>query len=102
MTAERDVASRLRAVSQLRRLCLSLPHVPTPAEQRLLARFDQLAKAPETATAADVDALAVGWRAWWRARHVAEMAAMARRVPRALIDSDRRLATHAAAAGLET
>ncbi len=101
MTSERDVASRLRAVSELRRLCLSLPHVPTPAERRLLVRFERLAKAPETAAAADVDAIAVGWRAWWRARRVEEIVTMARRVPRVLIDRDRRLATYAAAGGFE-
>lgn len=101
MTPERDIASRLRAVSQLRRLCLGLPHVPTPAEQRLLARFEQLAKAPESATAADIDSLAAGWRAWWRARRADEIAAMARCVPRVLIDGDRRLATYAAAAALD-
>lgn len=101
MTSERDVASRLRAVSQLRRLCLSLPHVPTPAERRLLVRFEQLAQAPETAAAIDADAIAVGWRAWWRARDVAEIVAMARRLPSVLIDGDRRLATFAAAAGVQ-
>ena len=98
MTPNRDVASTLRAVSQLRRLCLSLPHVPTSAEQRLLARFDQLAASPNAANAADVDALAVGWRAWWRAGRTAEIAAMAATLPPTLIGGDRRLATYAVAA----
>lgn len=98
MSAPRDVAARLRAVSELRRLCLSLPHVATPAETRLLARFDELAAFPEQAAGADVEALAIGWRAWWRAGRVAELAAMADRVAPRLIETDRRLATYATAA----
>ncbi|MBI2204308.1 MAG: hypothetical protein HYU41_10715 [Candidatus Rokubacteria bacterium] len=95
---DRDVGAALRAASVLRRLCLSLPHLATPSEARLLARFHQLTTAPEGVTTGDIDALAAGWRTWWRAGRVAELSAMAERVTRAVIDSDRRLATYAVAA----
>lgn len=95
----RDVDSALRAAAELRRLCLALPHLATPAETARLARFDELARAPERATPADVEALVTGWRAWWRAGSTAAIAAMAERVDRAVIDSDRTLATYAVAAG---
>lgn len=98
MNPKRDIASSFRAVSQLRRLCLSLPHVPPPAERRLLARFEDLVTSPESATKTDVDALAAGWRAWWRASRVSDLAAMSSKVPTGVIDSDRRLTTYAVAA----
>ncbi|MBI2015069.1 MAG: hypothetical protein HYS77_05975, partial [Candidatus Rokubacteria bacterium] len=61
-----DVSTTLRKVSALRALCLRLPHLPTPGEQALLRRFEALVAAPETAIDADIEALAAGWRRWWR------------------------------------
>src|SRR2546428_1150181 len=64
-----DIATTLRKVSALRSLCLRLPHVPTPAEKRLLERFEALTAAPTRATAADMEAIAVGWSGWGRGGH---------------------------------
>lgn len=94
----RDPAERLRSVSALRALCLALPHVPTPAESRRLERFRALAAAPESATLDDRDAIADGWRDWWRAGRVDALLAMAARVPASLVEGDRRLAAYAVAA----
>ena len=98
MSTTRDIAAALRRVSQLRRLCLSLPHIPTPAEERLLSRFDEISAHPASARKTDVDAIAAGWREWWRTRQVAVIARMARAIDHRLVDGDRRLATLAVAA----
>ena len=95
-----DAAARLRQAAALRALCLRLPHVPTPKELQALERFAALVAAPEHATAPDVDALAAGWSSWWREGRMTNLAAMALRVPRELIEGDRRLASYAEAARL--
>ena len=97
MTAVLDAERAIRRVAALRALCLSLPHVPTPAESALLRRFSQLVKAPGSATSSDLDALAAGWRQWWRQGEVERLRAMAAHVPAALVNGDRRLATYACA-----
>ena len=94
-----EVAARLAIVSALRLLGLRLPHVPTPMEIERLKRFEALVHEPETAMAGDVEALVTGWSRWWREGRRAELANMARQLDTALIDSDRRLATFATAAG---
>src|SRR5438094_10584838 len=76
-----DIATTLRKVSALRSLCLRLPHVPTPAEKRLLERFEALTAAPTRATAADMEAIAVGWSGWWRGGNTGEVLDMAARIP---------------------
>jgi hypothetical protein len=91
----RDVAATLRRLSALRALCLRLPHVPTPAESELLRRFDMLARRPQDAGGADVEAIAAGWRAWWRGGEHRRLAEMADALPAILVDSDRRLAAYA-------
>ncbi len=96
--SHRDVGRSLRAASALRRLCLSLPHLATPAEAALIARFERLVAAPERVTPGDADALAAGWRTWWRTGRVAELSGMAKHVGPAVIGRDRRLATYAVAA----
>jgi hypothetical protein len=98
VTPDRDAASTFRAVSQLRRLCLSLPHLPTPTEERLLTRFAALVAAPSLATGEDADALTAGWRQWWRAGRSGDIARMARQLPGCLVNSDRQLVTLATAA----
>lgn len=96
-----DIDWRIGKVAALRALCLSLPHLGTPAESARLARFEQLVRVPATATIADVDALVAGWRQWWRDGRPADIAAMARAVPVDLFDHDRWLATYATAAGVD-
>jgi len=99
VTGALDPARAIRKASALRSLCLSLPHVPTPAEVGRLRRFDELVAQPESATAGDLEALATGWRRWWRQGDTERLRLMAARVPGALLDADRRLATYACAAG---
>src|SRR5438874_6000 len=82
-----DIATTLRKVSALRSLCLRLPHVPTPAEKRLLERFEALTAAPTRATAADIEAIAVGWSGWWRGGNTAAVLDMAARIPVDLIEA---------------
>jgi hypothetical protein len=99
MTKTLNATAAIRKASALRALCLRFPHLPTPAEMVQLRRCETLAASPESATAADVDALAAGWRGWWRRGETERLRAMALRVPARLINSDRRLATYAHAAG---
>ena len=93
-----DVSAALRTVSALRRLCLRLPHVPTPTELGRLERFRKIVAAPEQATEDDLEAVLAGWSSWWREGKLADLAAMERRLARRLIESDRRLAALAMAA----
>lgn len=97
MTKTLDATAAIRKVSALRALCLRLPHLPTPAEAERLRRCESLAASPESATIADVEALAAGWRRWWRRGETERLRAMAARVPTGLINSDRRLAQYACA-----
>lgn len=89
-----DVAPSLRKVAALRALCLRLPHIATPAEARLLARFETLAASPECARNVDIDAIAAGWRQWWRDGDVARLLLMGSKLSRQRIEFDRRLATY--------
>jgi hypothetical protein len=98
MTSD-EVTARLAIVSALRMLGLRLPHVATPMELERLKRFEALVQAPENATGGDIEALVTGWSRWWREERTAELANMALRLDAALVDSDRRLATFATAAG---
>ncbi len=98
MTKVLDPTQAIRKVSSLRALCLSLPHVPTPAESARLRRFDELVGQPESATDGDIEALATGWRRWWHLGERERLRAMAARIPAALVAADRRLATYACAA----
>ena len=97
MTA-RDVSFALRKVAALRALCLQLPHLPTPAEQERLRRFETLVASPGKATDDDVDALVAGWRRWWRSGRSDFLLAMANGLPAALVERDLRLAGYLQAA----
>jgi hypothetical protein len=99
VTKTLDATAAIRKVSALSALCRRLPHLPTPAEMARLRRCEALAASPELATIADVEALAVGWRCWWRQDEIERLRAMAARVPAGLINTDRRLAQYACAAG---
>ena len=98
MSPPADVAPALRKAAQLRALCLRLPHAPTPVERERLDRFMVLTAAPHLATTADADAIAAGWRLWWREQRLEPLREMVRRMPAALIETDRRLVTLAFAA----
>jgi len=93
-----DIATTLRKVSALRSLCLRLPHAPTPAETRLLERFEALAATPERAAVVDLDAIAAGWHHWWREGQYAQLLEMRSRLSSGLTDDDRDLSALAQAA----
>jgi len=97
-----DPTQAIRKASSLRALCLSFPHVPTPAESARLRRFEELVGQPESATDGDIEALATGWRRWWHLGDTERLRGMAARIPAALVAADRRLATYACAAGATT
>lgn len=99
MTTRLDATAAIRKASALRALCLRLPHLSTPAEAARLRRCEALAVSPESATGADVEALAAGWRRWWRRGETERLRAMAARVPAGRIKPDRRLAQYACASG---
>ena len=94
----RDVGPALRKSAALRALCMRLPHIPTPAEERLLVRFDLLAQLPDSTTDADIEVLVAGWRRWWREGQIERLLAMAWSLPRRLLELDRRLSSWAHAA----
>jgi hypothetical protein len=91
----RDATRTLQRVAELRTLCLTLPHLSTPAEEALLRRFDVLVASPESATEADLEAVVAGWRGWWRRGETDRLRAMAIRLPAHFIAGDRRLASYA-------
>ena len=93
-----DVGAVLRAISSLRALCLSLPHLPTAAESDRMRRFATLRSTPELAGLEDTESVVTGWRQLWCDGRTDDLLAMARRLPPALVEGDRRLASYALAA----
>lgn len=91
----RDAARALKRVAELRRLCLLVPHMATPVEDALLQRFKILAASPGSVTDADVEAVAAGWRRWWRLDEVELLRAMVAQLPADYIARDRQLASYA-------
>ena len=93
-----DAGAALRAVSSLRALCLSLPHLATPAEAHRMRRFATLQATPELAGLGEAETVLTGWRQWWRDGRTVDLLTMASRLPPTLVEGDRRLASYALAA----
>jgi uracil-DNA glycosylase len=93
-----EITQTLRRVAALRGLCLRLQHIPTPGEERLLTHFWALADSPQEVRQDDVQAVAVGWRRWWRAGEIDRLLSMAAALPPALICLGREATTHLMAA----
>lgn len=89
-----DAAATLQRVAALRALCLKLPHLPTPAEAKLLERFAGLVDDAAGASDEDIAALAAGWRDWWGRGRARDIVTMAARLPAGIVDGDRRLASY--------
>lgn len=97
-TLKRPVGDVLTTISALRRLCLGLPHAPTPAEMRQLERFERLRQAEASPGDEDIGALRAGLRHCWRSRDVGTLQQMTARLPSALLERDRWLQSFAVAA----
>ena len=97
-TQPADAESRLRRAAALRALCRRLPHLPTPAEQARLRRYEELRTSPLEATVQDTEAVVAGWEALWRCGSTAGILEVARALPPELVAGDRRLQSLLAAA----
>lgn len=90
-TQPADAESRLRRAAALRTLCRRLPHLPTPAEEARLRRYEELRRAPHEATLQDTPAVVAGWEALWRSGSPAGILEVGRALPPELVARDRRL-----------
>jgi len=90
-TQPADAESRLRRVAALRTLCRRLPHLPTPAEEAWLRRYEELRSSPHEATLQDTQAVVAGWEALWRSGSPAGILEVARALPPELVAGNRRL-----------
>lgn len=94
----RSVGDTLTTISALRRLCLTLPHAPTPDEARRIERFERLHQAAAPLGQEDIDALRTGLRRCWRSRDAGTLLDMAARIPAEFLDRDRWLQSFMVAA----
>jgi hypothetical protein len=85
-------------VSALRRLCLTLPHAPTPREVRRLERFERLRRGAAPLSDGDIEALRTGLRDCWRSQETGTLLEMAARIPPELLERDRWLQSFVVAA----
>ena len=102
----RSVEHTLTTISVLRKLCLALPHAPTPEEVRRLERFERLRRGAAPLSGDDVETLRTGLRHCWRSQEIGTLLEMAARIPSELLEWDRWLqsfvvATQALAAAPE-
>lgn len=95
---KRSVGKTLMTVSALRRLCLTLPHAPTPREVRRLERFERLRKGGVPLGEGDIDALRTGLRDCWRRQDAGTLREMAPRISSELLERDRWLQSFVVAA----
>ena len=63
-----------------------------------MERFATLQATPELAGLDETETVLTGWRQWWRGGCTDDLLAMARRLPSASVEGDRRLASYALAA----
>jgi hypothetical protein len=63
-----------------------------------MKRFATLQGTPELAGLEDTETVLTGWRQWWRDGCTDDLLAMASRLPSALVEGDRELASYALAA----
>lgn len=76
----------IRKVAQLRTLFRRLPHLPTPAESRLLAEFEALRTG--RATTCSTAAVRAGFRAAWAARDYRTILSVAQKLPPDVVQGD--------------
>lgn len=95
---KRSVGETLMTVSALRRLCLTLPHAPTPREVRRLERFERLRRGAASLSGDDVETLRTGLRDCWRSQETGTLLEMAARIPPELLERDRWLQSFVVAA----
>ncbi len=96
-TQKRSVEDTLTTISALRRLCLSLPHAPTPNERQQLERFESLRRGAAPLRD-DIEALRTGLRHCWRSGNAVTLLEMASRIPSELLERDRWLQSFVVAA----
>ena len=97
-TLKRPVGDVLTAISALRRLCLALPHAPTPDERRRLERFERLRGGAAPLRDEDIEALRTGLRHCWLSGNAGTILEMAPRIPSELLERDRWLQSFMVAA----
>ena len=97
-TLRRPVGEVLRAISALRKFCLTLPHAATPEEVRRLDRFERLREGAVPLNEEDLEALRTGLRQCWRSRDTQTLRQMAARIPAAFLERDRWLQSFVVAA----
>ena len=95
---KRSVGETLMTISALRRLCLALPHAPTPYEARQLQRFQRLHQDVAPLNTADIEPLRAGLRHCWRHGDAKALREMIARIPADLLARDRWLQSFAVAA----
>ena len=86
---KRSVENTLTTISALRRLCLALPHAPTPLERRHLEQFRCLCQAAAPLSEGDIDVLRTGLRHCWRRGDAGTLRELAPRIPSELLEQDR-------------
>ena len=73
-----DADRKLREIAQLWSLAQKLPHLPTPAEQRLLAEFAEFAAGSRKTCSCD--AALAGFRSLWREHRFREIVEIGRQL----------------------
>ena len=88
-----EVEQKLRKVAQLYTLFKKLPHMPTPAEARLLAEFERFADG--SADSCSPEALLAGFRTAWTAKQYERIVVAGQKFSEERLATDRDLARRA-------